>query len=479
VIYLESARNQLSPLEQFGLMVLVDLSGLLPVASPSQDVVSLQLSNEPALQLDQPPVFRGTPGIVSLARATLSLVGSVSGAVVEQESTAQDKHGRVPSEVNAMVAAGKTQSPWVNAVARAFRDAVLTQAGDRPVRTVAPWPGGHRWAAAFTHDLDVVRHWPLFTGLRLLELAKKGEVGQALRVSGGALMSAIGDPIGAGVREILAIEREHSISATWFVIAGVPSLNSTLKGDVTYSVESPRTRNILAAIATDGHEIGLHGSFATYQDAGIMSQERERLRRVTGAAVLGVRQHFLRMRPGSTHRAMREAGFAYDSTYGFPDRNGFRLGAAAVVPGWDNRAGRQAEPEEAPLAWMDRALSKYRGIEIPSRWVDEGLELARIAESEEGLWVGLWHPNLTRPLGFPGAVEEFRRLVQMVQSRRPFVAPLQSIIEWRKARRSLVARSVSPTGVSALGAGTTAAWPVVLEDGRGNIREQFPWPVAA
>ena len=479
MIYLEAARNQLSPLEQFGLLVLVDLSGLLPAAAPSEHVVSLELNGEPSAGLGRPAGFGGTSGTVSVPRATLALVGSVAGAVVEQESVEQDQHGRVPSRVNPMVAAELTQSPWVNATARALREAVLAHAGERPVRTVAPWPGGRRWAAAFTHDLDVVRHWPLFTGLRLVELARKGKVGQALQVGRGALTSLAGDPVVAGIQGILAIEREHAIASTWFVLAGIPSWSSTLKGDVTYSVESPRARRILEAILAEGHEIGLHGSFATFQDAGIMAEERDRLKRVTGSPVLGIRQHFLRMRPGSTFRLMREAGFDYDSTFGFPDRNGFRLGAANVVPVYDHRTGQWSQLEEAPLTWMDRALSKYRGIETPARWVDEGLDLARIAQAEEGLWVGLWHPNLTQPLGFPGAVEEFRRMVEIVQAREPFIAPLRTITDWRRARRTLVASAVSSAGVTALSAGLTAAWPVVLEDGRGNTREQFVWPVAS
>src|SRR2546430_17478224 len=41
---------------------------------------------------------------------------------------------------------------------------------------------------------------------------------------------------------------------------------------------------------------------------------------------------FRSIHPGVTERAMAEAGFWYDSTFGFPDRNGFRLGVADVVP---------------------------------------------------------------------------------------------------------------------------------------------------
>jgi hypothetical protein len=36
------------------------------------------------------------------------------------------------------------------------------------VRLAEPWPEGRRWAAVFTHDLDVVALWPVFAAARSL-----------------------------------------------------------------------------------------------------------------------------------------------------------------------------------------------------------------------------------------------------------------------------------------------------------------------
>ncbi len=479
MIDIRAARSRLSPLEQFGLMVLVDLSGLLPVEGSPAPVVRLELAESGEAQDWAPPVLAGSDGAVTVERATLRKAGALAGAVAEQESTARDRHGRVPSSENPLVRAGQERSPWVSRAARSLREAVLSHAGGRPVRTIAPWPGGRRWAAAFTHDLDVARLWPLFTGQRLFELGRKRQLARIARVLRTLPGSFIGNPVRAGVEEILAIEAEHGVASTWFVIAGVPSIRSTLQGDVTYSVETPETRRLLASVAAAGHEIGLHGSFATWQDGAVMAGETDRLRAAAGVPVTGIRQHFLRMRPGITQRAMQQAGFSYDATYGFPDRNGFRLGAADIVPAWDQQETRVPGLDEVPLTWMDRALSKYGGIEDPARWVDDGLELARTAEAEQGLWVGLWHPNLTEALGFPGALAEYRRLVTLVQERAPFVAPLNTIVAWRRARRSLVAREVSAAGAPRLAATIRGHWDVTLEDGCGNPLERLSWPDAA
>ena len=47
----------------------------------------------------------------------------------------------------------------------------------------------------------------------------------------------------------------------------------------------------------------------------------------------------------------------------------------------------------------------------------------------EGLWVGLWHPNLTAALGFPGAPAAYERLVAALAAERPYMAPLHRVTE--------------------------------------------------
>lgn len=170
------------------------------------------------------------------------------------------------------------------------------------------------------------------------------------------------------------------------------------------------------------------------------------------------------------------AGFSYDSTWGFPDRNGFRLGAADVVPGWDGERQALSGLDEAPLVWMDRALSKYAGIEEPDRWVDDAIELARSCREVNGVWVGLWHPNLTPALGFPGAPVALRRLLDVLLAGQPYAQRLDRIVQWRAARRGLRAARVGPDGRAELAADRGWTGEVVLEDPRGGAAVTQQWP---
>jgi hypothetical protein len=349
-----------------------------------------------------------------------------------------------------------------------LRRAVVSVAGRRPVRILAPWPDRHRWAALLTHDLDVVDWWGMFSLLRMLELSMKGSWDLAGRVGRAARRSLKRDPVNRAVHSILQLEAHHGIRPTWFVICARPTLSSRMAGDATYNPEGSSARRILTALTHAGHEIGLHGSFVTGTSAGRMAEERRSLTRLADSPVTGVRQHFLRMRPGQTQRHMVDAGLEYDATWGFADRNGFRLGVADIVPAWDTGTESTLPLDIVPLIWMDRALSKYAGIEEPGRWVEDARDLIRECKLVEGAWVGLWHPNTVEPLGFPGAEPAFVSLLQSLAEDRPYFGSAHKLVQWRRFRRSVRADRVSADGRVLLTTPLGHRTLVALEDESGE-----------
>src|SRR5712664_2716211 len=318
--------------------MLVDLSRLVPAAA-TLDVVRLELSEE------TPRELRGwmaagwgievADGIVRVPRAVLQAVIDVAGAAAEQRATERDRYSRVPSSANPLVREELEREPVIQRAALALQAATRKAAGRRAFRTVAPWPDGRRWAAAFTHDLDVVSWWPAFTLLRIAELVRKGAFARVARVAAAAIANAGFDVVTQGVVGVLNHEANARIRSTWFILCGTPTLGTMRAGDLTYSPESAKARGIIAQVRAIGHEIGLHGSFATLDHNVVFGEQRQRLEAIAGSPVRGIRQHYVRIQPGVTERAMVTAGFVYDSTFGFPDRNGFRLGVADVVPRWD------------------------------------------------------------------------------------------------------------------------------------------------
>lgn len=426
----------LSPLERYAMDVLLDLSrlprtdrmldGAIPVAAGAAGATG----------------FDVVDGTVIIDRDILAETAALLTLAAERDSPVRDGRGRVPASVNSLGAAGRELEPVVQRHAVALRRVVAALRGTMPA-LLAPWPEGARWAVALTHDLDLVRWWGLGYAARSLELLRRGEWRRWMRASGAALGAVGRGPVLGAIGRLLEVEAAHGVTSTWFVMAGSPSLRSVLAGDVTYPIES--ARSVLEQVRTRGHEIGLHGSFATAQSDALLRRERDTLEQAIGRSVRATRQHFLRMDPLATQERAATLGFTVDSTVGYYDRAGFRLGVADLVPLADG-AGRPLGIDEAPLVWMDRASSKYRGIETPAAWIDEALTSAQVVESVEGLWVGLWHPNLAAPFGFPDAEPAFADLVARLAARKPWFATVSQVAAWRDRRRRVRVSGFEPDG---------------------------------
>lgn len=451
--------------DRWAYATLVDLACLLPAAPGTASSVATRVC-------DMPGEFEVIPGEVRIGRGAIDRVIALAGAATEQESRERDRHGRVPSTANPLVQLGSARTLPMHDLATRF-GAAVDQAAGAAVSRLAPWPDGKSWAAAMTHDLDVVAGWPLFAAMRWLELMHKGEVGRAIRAMGAALGAIGSGPVKRSVDRMLSIEGAAGVRATWFVLAGKPSFDSWRRGDVTYRLDGPAARALLEALTQAKHEVGLHGSLGTAESSELMQQERTLVQRMTGAAPAGIRQHFLRMRPGVTAIHARTAGFSYDSTFGFADRSGFRLGTADVVQSWNAATGSPIDLMQAPLAWMDRTFSKYQGEENPERWVDDALALARICREAGGLFVALWHPNVVPALGFPDTWAAFERLVQSLVKEGAYIVPLQEQVAWRSARRALRGTPAADGGVR-LTSDRPGSWIVTVR--RGGSSAPHPWP---
>ena len=456
MIRLDVSRERLRPAERYGLDVLVDLSRLLVVEEAACDVVRLTVVNRPysaatATDLAPATALERSNGEVRVSTAALAAIAEVAGGASEQRSGAVHGDGRVSADDNPLVAAGHSRKPMVSILGTELGRAAAAVAERRPMRFLAPWPSGYRWAALITHDLDVVQWWGVSSLLRMAELGRKGAWRLTARVARAARRSIGRDPVSRGVHSLLQLEAYHGVQATWFVIRSEPTLGS----------------RVLHAVSQAGHEVGLQGDFATDRDVALTASSRRMLSRVTHRPIIGTRQHLLRMLPGVTQRATVKAGFDYDANWGFADRNGFRLGVADVVPAWDATREYVMPLDLVPLIWADRGFGEGSGAE---GWVDDGLELARACRAVEGAWVGLWHPNLTEALGFPGAESAFVRLLETLASDRPFFASARKIVEWRRFRRSVRAARISADGRVTLTA--SPGHPIVaVEDAAGNATQ--------
>ena len=146
---------------------------------------------------------------------------------------------------------------------------------------------------------------------------------------------------------------EQGRSSTFFLIpfkgqAGVgPDGSTRALRAAPYNIREIRTD--IEASSGPRTEFAVHGIDA-WRDADAGRAELKELAAVTGQQKPGIRMHWLYFSDHSP-RQLEDAGFAYDSTWGYNDAVGYRAGTSQVfrLPGTQSFL-------ELPLTIMDSAL---------------------------------------------------------------------------------------------------------------------------
>ena len=118
---------------------------------------------------------------------------------------------------------------------------------------------------------------------------------------------------------------------------------------------------LLVNIHKRGHEIGLHGSYNTYNNPEQISKEFQILRDTCGRLNIkqekwGGRQHYLRWKAPITWRNWESAQLNYDSTVSFTPDAGFRCGTCHPYPVFDIINKKKLFLFEYPLIVMECSI---------------------------------------------------------------------------------------------------------------------------
>lgn len=162
-----------------------------------------------------------------------------------------------------------------------------------------------------------------------------------------------------------------------------------------YSVQEPRIANIIRWLDQNGWEIGLHGSYRSYRDIGLLKMEKGVLEDVLGKPVFGIRQHYLNLDEPLTWNLQKQAGFTYDATLGFTDGSGYK----------DHRIGPFFHIDSGmmviPLTIMESCLFKETGSN-KQRALKRAIEWMDHAQENSVFYTILWHQHMLNESEFPG-----------------------------------------------------------------------------
>lgn len=257
-----------------------------------------------------------------------------------------------------------------------------------------------------THDVDRVRktyQYATKTGKALL----KGQFQRAWKM----LKNGFGKESPYwGFDTVIDIENHYGVKSTFFFLEESAKLqfwkpNSYKIALGRYHVNEPKVAEMMRFLDANGWEIGLHGSYYSYDNLELLKQEKTAIETVLGHEIIGIRQHYLNWKE-RTWCCQSEAGFKYDSTWGYTRAIGFKEDKVAPcypIAGTDFC--------EIPLVIMDSCFEDDK-----DRW-NKLEQLIAQAENKNGIIVINFHTNNFDEVEFPAYKSNYVQLIETLQAR--------------------------------------------------------------
>jgi hypothetical protein len=328
---------------------------------------------------------------------------------------------------------GLHQMPLVNNYFKILFDLISMAAkeGRMPLLWKSFWPFGANMAAALTHDVDILAQWILYAIFRKWTLLKRGNfkaLAKMISKFPGFLLRK--NKSSYGVNQLLDEEKIRGYDSTFFFIAGEPSWKTIIQSDVTYSIK--KAEPAIKKILSENGEIGLHGSRNSYLSQEVMQSEKEKIDGLLPHPSIGIRQHFLYLKPPDTWRHQSGVGFLYDCSLGYPDRSGFRSGFAFPFRPFDTEKDEDLPIWELNTNFMDQTYDKYDPKDT-GRMKEEIDQLTNQVESTGGgLITLLWHTNVLEEFGFIGFLRLYAEVLDELKKKKAFVSSAENIAKfWR------------------------------------------------
>ena len=199
------------------------------------------------------------------------------------------------------------------------------------------------------------------------------------------------------LEEYLELLARFKISATFF-LAPAPGKDPRdpmyhLSDSIHFQGKKFFIFEIARFLHDQKHEIGLHPPIDTYCNLESLKKYKKQTESILGFSIFSVRQHWLMFDFENTSKIQFDAGFHFDSTYGFNRMPGFRAGTS--YPFFFGKTS----PLELPLLLQEGALLKdlksgSMGLSL-SKAIELGKNILRRVAKVGGIAVILVHPIRT------------------------------------------------------------------------------------
>jgi hypothetical protein len=286
------------------------------------------------------------------------------------------------------------------------------------------WPGGHIFAMALTHDVDIIRR-SVRGSVRLLF---NRDVPGGLR----GLYDSIGSFSGRArnpydkIRQWIEHENKYGIRSTFFVFPG----NRKNSNDPKYGLS--KLEDSLEYIKQNGCELALHTGIECYRGDSI-EESRKLFNRAGDFTMAGIRPHYLSASLPEYWRKAAELGFEYSSCLGFDDNIGFYRGIDLPFMPFDAGNNTALEIVEIPIAIMDCGLinDNYKNMEES---LVSGKKMIDRVKRAGGILVLDWHQRTMYNADYPGWAEACFDLIDYARKQGAFLTTMEDTAGLLKSR---------------------------------------------
>lgn len=162
----------------------------------------------------------------------------------------------------------------------------------------------------------------------------------------------------------------------------------------TYNIYDKEIIHLLKSIQLNKKEIGLHGSYDSYDNTACLEQELQRLKELCETKITCQRQHYLRFDAKKSPINWENCGIHDDYTLGYAEREGFRCGTCHPYPIYDLSNDKPLNVIEHPLIAMDTTLILHRKLSMNEAYQKLCI-LMQNCQAVDGDFILLWHNTST------------------------------------------------------------------------------------
>jgi len=239
----------------------------------------------------------------------------------------------------------------------------ITNKGVKPI-----YPNGKQFAVCLTHDVDDI--YPPFTHTIASTLCtlKSLDIKEFYRQWAWKLDKKKSPYL--NFQHIMEIEQKYNARSAFYFLATDKDIRRK-----RYDINT------------------LKAGYYSYDNVQDIITEKQKIEDIIGSPLLGCRNHYLRFKTPDTWEVLADAGFKYDTTYGYHDMIGFRNGMCAPFIPYNLNTEQYINIVEFPLNIMDGTLFGAMGLSV-----DEAkariTELIDTVASLNGVLTVLWHNNI-------------------------------------------------------------------------------------